>query len=144
MVAGLVTVFGTAAYLGITNRKDSVGQILTFLVPAGIVMAVLGGLMRESSDESLRRKLLDSGIPARATVIEAETLGFNKGSGQTRIKLTLEMQPEGRAAYRAECTFYVAVADAKLLYPPGGVVKAFYDPEDPVRVAVADVELRSK
>jgi type II secretory pathway pseudopilin PulG len=120
---------GSDAFSGM-NYMWMLGPGITLLV-VGILAAVFIPLMRQSAQ---RRQLLATGVRARGRILSTQETGL-RVNNQPQVKFTLEVQPDGKPAYQAECKMVIS-----LLYAPqiqhGMTVSVRYDAQDPTKVAI--------
>jgi len=82
-----------------------------------------------------RRKLLETGEPAEATILEVRDTGMTVNEIYPVVKVLLEVRPQGRPAYQAETQMMINRMDIPQVQP-GLVVPVKFDPRNPRHVAV--------
>lgn len=81
--------------------------------------------------EAEQERLVASGIPTKAVVVAVELTGYSVADGYIPlVNTTLEVQPEGKAAYQ------VVVQRFGIPLTIGTSVTAYVDPVDPMKVAM--------
>jgi hypothetical protein len=104
--------------------------------PIFVLCALMAYFVWQFANGRDRDRVLRTGAPAEAQILEVRNGAYSKSSGRTQAKLLLEVHPEGRASFQARAELWVGVGDARLLLSPGQRLQVFIDPDDPSRVAV--------
>jgi hypothetical protein len=83
------------------------------------------------------QRILQIGLPGRATLLEIEPTGVT-GNEQPRVHLLLEVWPDQGASYETE--IYMVISPVHLpKFVPGAVFNIKYDPEDKNKIALESV-----
>jgi hypothetical protein len=85
--------------------------------------------------EVARRKLLEKGESAEATILQVTDTGVTVNEIYPMVKVLLEVRPQGRPPYQAETTMIINRMDIPQVQP-GMVVPVKIDPRRPQQVAV--------
>ena len=85
--------------------------------------------------EMARRKLLESGEPAEATILKVTDTGVTMNNIYPVVKVLLEVRPQGRPPYQVETRMILSRVDIPQVQP-GTVVPVKIDPRSQKRVAV--------
>jgi hypothetical protein len=113
------------------------GAILLSMAFAVLGVALAGALLTVPSYRRAKR-LLRAGTPARATVLEVKETGL-RASGWNGVRrqlcCQLEVHPSDGAAFHAQATQFMSVAEESSMQP-GAEVGIRYDPAKPSRVAI--------
>jgi hypothetical protein len=104
-----------------------IGPVITVVV---IVLFVVP-LMRRSAQ---RRQLLATGTRAQARIVSIQETGVRINE-QPEVLFTLDVQPDGRPGFRAQCRATISVLMAPRVQP-GMTTTVRYDPQDPTKVAI--------
>ena len=108
--------------------------IVITVVVLVVVFVVVGRMMRGSAQN---RKLLQTGEPAQATILQLRETGLRINE-QPQIGLQLEVRPANRPAYQTEAKMIISYLQAAQ-FQPGTLLDVRIDPADPSKVAIAGV-----
>ncbi len=112
--------------------EKSVGIVLVVLLVLGSLAIGFGPeLMRGSK----RKRLLNEGAPATATILSLSETG-NRSNDNPEVQIRLRVAPEGKAVYEASVTTYLTAVELQN-YVVGAQIAVRYDPEKPAEVALA-------
>lgn len=101
--------------------------VVTFAIIFVVFRRVLGGIKQQN-------QLLNTGVPAEATILSLEDTGVQLNSNP-QVRLVLEVRPTDRPSYQTETKCFVSFLKLAQLQP-GSNVQVRVDPVDPSRVAV--------
>lgn len=101
--------------------------VVTFAIIFVVFRRVLSGIKQQN-------QLLDTGVPAEATILSLEDTGVQL-SNNPQVRLMLEVRPTDRPSYQTETKCFVSFLKLAQLQP-GSNVQVRVDPVDPNRVAV--------
>jgi hypothetical protein len=108
--------------------------IIITVVVLIVVFVIVGRVMRSAGQD---RKLLQTGEPAQATILQLRETGLRINE-QPQIALTLEVRPTNRPAYQTEAKMIISYLQAAQ-FQPGALLDVRVDPADPNKVAIAGV-----
>lgn len=108
--------------------------IIITVVVLIVVFVFVGRMMRGAGQN---RKLLQTGEPAQATILQLRETGLRINE-QPQIGLTLEVRPANRPAYQTEAKMIISYLQASQ-FQPGTVLDVRVDPADASKVAIAGV-----
>ncbi len=131
---GVVILVGIATDLPVWVTVLLVLAVLLF--EAAFVAVIYYAFKWTLGPEVARRKLLENGEPAEATILQVTDTGVTMNNIYPVVKVLLEVRPQGRPPYRVETRMTVNRVDIPQVQP-GTVVPVKIDPRSPKRVAVA-------
>jgi len=107
-------------------------------IGTSVLFVVLAGILVFLTPQRGVRRVLESGVPAQATVVSVKQTGAHiwapKGT-RHQVSCELEVCPSDGSPYRARTTQFVSEAVEGALQP-GATVAIRYDPAKPTRVAI--------
>ena len=131
IVASLIILFFIGNLFVYHILEIIIGSIVPFIIIFLISSWISGGLKGR-----LRQKIMETGIPAKARILEVENKEYDYHAGIRTVELTLEVNPKTGVPYQAKSTVKTYASDASLMFHPGKTVKVFIDPEDASQVEV--------
>lgn len=126
--------------LGVKAAVDrGPGERTELLVTTGVLVAVIVGIVvllaRLGARAAAEQRLVETGSPARAHVLSAETTG-TEVNHDPRVRMRVRLEPlDGTSAFEVETTRLV---DRARIPRVGDVLAGYYDPADRSRWAVPD------
>ena len=121
--------------MGDMNFLFWIGPIIAVVVVIFVVLRVVLPIFRLKSQT---QALLASGIPAEATILQAQQTGSKLtigGQEQWGVALTLEVRPQGRPPYAAQTQTFVSLLQLPRVQP-GATVPVKISPQNPTQVAL--------
>jgi len=109
-------------------------SLIPILVPLGVVVLVFVLFVHDSWQEQHVANVLRSGTAAKARIDDIRPTG-NEHNDQPEVKLSLEVQPPGAAAYRASVVTHLSPVYLPR-FQPGAVIDVRFDPKQPADVAL--------
>ncbi len=109
--------------------------LLVLLFNGGMVAVFFFGFRWALGPEVARRKLLERGEDAEATILEVTDTRVTLNEIYPIVKVLLEVRPQGRPPYQAEARMIINRVDIPQVQP-GLVVPVKIDPRSQKRVAV--------
>jgi hypothetical protein len=109
---------------------------LLALVLVGVVLLAAVAWQMERGAQRAYERLVESGVPAEATVLRARDSGW-RTNGRVHIVYELEVWRPGGRPYKATARLQIHRPWSPIPYPPGSVVAVRVDPYRPERVAIA-------
>ncbi len=130
---GVVVIVGIATDLPMWVTAIMIVAILLF---EAVLFAVFYYALKWTlGPEVARRRLLESGEPAEATILQVTDTGVTMNNIYPVVKVLLEVRPQGRPPYQVETRMTVNRVDIPQVQP-GTVVPVKIDPRSQKRVAV--------
>jgi len=130
---GVVILVGIATNLPVWVTAIMIVAVLLF--EAAFVAVFYYVFKWTLGPEVARRKLLESGEPAVATILKVTDSGVTMNNIYPVVKVLLEVRPQGRPPYQVETRMILSRVDIPQVQP-GTVVPVKIDPRNPKRVAV--------
>ena len=130
---GVVILVGIATNLPVWVTAIMIVAVLLF--EAAFVAVFYYVFKWTLGPEVARRKLLESGEPAEATILKVTDTGVTMNNIYPVVKVLLEVRPQGRPPYQVETRMILSRVDIPQVQP-GTVVPVKIDPRSPKRVAV--------
>lgn len=114
----------------------SMGTTITIIVVASILIGFIPvfAIMRNAGKN---RKLLQTGVPAPATILQIWDTGVTINDNP-QVGFLLQVQPPQEAPFQAEARFTVSRLQIPM-FQPGAMVQVHYDPADRRKVMVSAV-----
>jgi hypothetical protein len=109
--------------------------VIAILFDGGMAAVFYFAFKAVLGPEVERRRLLETGEPAEATILTVEDTGITVNEIYPVVKVLLEVRPQGRPPYQAETQMMINRMDIPHIQP-GLVVPVKFDPRRPQHVAV--------
>jgi hypothetical protein len=137
-LAGLVGIIVAGIVTGLPAWAIVLIGLVVLLIGGGIFATFYFVFKAVLGPEVERRKLLESGEPAEATILAVTDTGVTVNQIYPVVKVLLEVRPQGRQPYQVETKMILNRMDIPQIQP-GKVVQVRFDPRNPEKVAVVGV-----
>ncbi len=134
-LAGLVAIIVAGIVTGLPAWAIVLISLVVILISGGIFATFYFVFKAVLGPEVERRKLLESGEPAEATILAVTDTGVTVNRIYPVVKLLLEVRPQGRPPYQVETKMMLNRMDIPQIQS-GKVVPVKIDPRRPQRVAI--------
>lgn len=138
-IAGVVIAIVSVAVAMVSSQKPAWAVVLVTIVATivgvGLLSIVFFIFAAVLGPEVKRSKVLETGRVAQAKIISLEDTGVTVNQIYPRVKMVLEVQPEGGEPYEVESKFLVNRLEVPQLQP-GMTVPVTIDPGNPRNVAL--------
>jgi hypothetical protein len=135
MLVAIGTVIVVSVVIGAPWYAAVAIGIVAFLFMAALLVIPYIVLKKVAGPQVDRKKLLEKGEPAEATILKVEDTGVTLNEIYPQIKVLLEIRPAGRPPYQAEIKMLINRLDIPQ-FQPGMVVPVMIDPRSPNGVAI--------
>ena len=135
MLAGLAAVIVAGIATGLPAWLIVIICLALLLLAGGFYAVIFFAFKAVLGPEVARRKLLETGEPAEATILQVTDTRVTMNEIYPVVKVLLEVRPQGRPPYQAETTMLINRMDIPQVQP-GLVVPVKIDPRSPKRVAI--------
>ena len=115
---------------------DSIVDTMVISLLLFVALIYVSSVISDRLKSNLKQKIIKTGVPAQARIIEVNNLEYNHVDGIRTAKLILKVYPKTNTPYHAKSTVKVGVSDASLVFRPGTTIQVFIDPEDASQVEV--------